>query len=308
LKPLLDRPRLLLIVTALSWSGNVIAARAVIGIVPPLMLSCLRWTLATLILLPVAWPYLRKEWQEIVKNRGFLLFLGFIGPACYNSFYYFALVSTEAMNGLVLSAAGPMIIALAAWSIFGDRPDAPQLIGMATGFCGVLLIIARGDLSSLAALRFNPGDLLVLAALAAWGVYTAYLRLRPPISWQSYNFVTYAIAAAVSIPLAAVEHQLGFTTALDWTAVAAVLFVAIFPSVIGYVFYNRAVELLGPAAAGLYLFLIPVFGAVLATVLLGEKLHLFHALAFALIIAGVLIGSRSQAHSSLPAAPSRDGG
>jgi drug/metabolite transporter (DMT)-like permease len=306
LKPLLDRPRLLLIVTALSWSGNVIAGRVVIGIVPPLMFSCLRWTLATLLLLPVAWSYLRKEWPEIVKNRGLLLFLGFIGPACYNSFYYFALVSTDALNGLILSAAGPMIIALTAWSIFGDRPEAPQLAGMATGFFGVLLIIARGDVSSLAALKFNPGDLLVLAALVAWAVYTAYLRLRPAISWQSYNFVTYAIAAAANIPLVAVEAQLGYTTAFNWTAVAAIAFVAIFPSVIGYIFYNRAVEMLGPAAAGIYLFLIPVFGAILATVLLGENLQLFHALGFALIIAGVLIGSRKAAPGRVPAASSRD--
>src|SRR5262249_1715008 len=106
----------------------------------------------------------------------------------------------------------------------------------------------------------------------------------------------------------AVEHQLGHATTLNWAAVAAIVFVAIFPSIIGYVFYNRAVELLGPAAAGLYLFLIPVFGAVLATVLLGGKLYLFHALSLPLIIAGVRIGSRSAAHGSLPAAPSREDG
>src|SRR5262249_21698445 len=126
------------------------------------------------------------------------------------------------------------------------------------------------------------------------------------ISWQSYNFVTYATATAVNIPLAAAESQLGYTTTLNFTAAAAIAFVAIFPSVIGYIFYNRAVELLGPAAAGIYLFLIPVFGAVLATALLGEKLQLFHALGFALIIAGVLIGSRKAAAGSVPAASSRD--
>ncbi len=246
MKPLMDRPRLLLIVTALSWAGNVIAGRAVIGIVPPLTLACLRWALATFLLLPLAWPYLRKEWPEIVKNRGLLLFLGVLGPAFYNSFYYFGLLSTEALNGLVLNAAGPMAIALAAWSLFGDRPDAAQLAGMATGFAGVLVIVARGNLLSLSALRFNPGDLLLLAAIASWGVYTAFLRKRPAISWQSYNLVTYAIAAAVNIPLAAAEPMLGYDFILSWGALAAIGFVAIFPSIVGYVFYNRAVELLGP--------------------------------------------------------------
>jgi len=308
LKALFDRPRLLLIVTALSWAGNVIVGRAVIGTVPPLTLACLRWTFATLFLLPVAWPYLRKEWREIMKDLRFLLFLGLLGPACYNSLNYFALVSTEALNNLVLNAAGPMIIALAAWSMAGDRPDNAQLAGMGAGFCGVLVIITRGGLSSLAALTLNPGDALALAAIVAWSVYTVYLRTRPPISWQSYSFVTYATAAISNIPLAATEHWLGYDLSLNWAAVAAIGFTAIFPSLISYIFYNRAVELLGPSAAGLYLFLIPVFGAVLATVLLGERLYLFHAAGFALIIAGVLIGSRKAAPASVSAASPRSEG
>jgi drug/metabolite transporter (DMT)-like permease len=293
LKPLLDRPRLLLILTALFWAGNVIVGRAVVGTVPPLTLACLRWMLATLLLLPVAWPYLRTEWRAIMKNLRLLIFLGLLGPGCYNSLNYFALVSTEALNNLVLNAAGPMVIALAAWILASDRPNTAQLAGMAAGFSGVLLIVTRGGLSSLAALNFNPGDILILASILTWSVYTVYVRTRPPISWQSYSFAIYAVAAVLNFPLAAAEHLQGYDLTLNWAAVAAIGFTAIFPSLISYVFYNRAVELLGPAEAGLYLFLVPVFGAILATALLGETLHLFHALGFALIIAGVLIGGRS---------------
>jgi drug/metabolite transporter (DMT)-like permease len=308
LKSFFDRPRLLLILTALSWAGNVIVGKGLVGSVPPFTLACLRWTLATLLLLPVAWRYLRSEWHEIVKNSGLVLFLAFIGPACYNSLFYLGLVSTGALNGAVMNAAGPMVIALAAWAVFGDRLAAAQIAGLAAGFLGVLLIAARGSLLTLAALKFNAGDLLLLGAIAAWGVYTALLRKRPPISWQSYSLATYAIAAAINIPLAATELSLGYTFTLNWASFSAISFAAVFPTIIGYVFYNRAVELLGPGQAGFYLFLVPVFGAVLATVLLGERLHLFHVLGFALIIAGVLIASRSPACSSLPAAPCRDGG
>ncbi len=143
--------------------------------------------------------------------------------------------------------------------------------------------------------------------MAAWSSYTAFLRKRPPISWQSYNFVTYAIAAVANIPLVLAEHALGHRLSANWVTAAAIFYVAIFPSLIAYIFYNRAVELLGPAPAGLYLFLMPLFGALLATALLGEKLYLYHALGFALIIAGVLIGSRSAMAARLPAPSSGHG-
>ena len=294
MRPFLDRPRLLLTLTSLFWAGNVIVGRAIAGTVPPVTLACLRWVLATLIFLPFAWPSLRRDAGEILKHRGILLFLGLIGPACYNSLFYFGLVSTQALNGLVLNAAGPMFIALVAWGVFGDRLSAPQSAGMAAGFAGVLLIVAKGDPLTLASLRFNPGDLVLLTAVLAWSAYTAFLRKRPRISWQSYNLITYAIAAVANVPIAAGELALGHTVTGGWAAGAAIVYVAIFPSLLAYIFYNRGVELLGPAAAGLYMFLIPPFGALLAVGLLSEKLHWFHAVGFALIIAGVLIGSRQR--------------
>ncbi len=295
MRPFFNRPRLLLTLTSMFWAGNVIVGRAIAGTVPPVTLACLRWVLATLFFLPFAWPSLRKDAGEIVKHRGILLFLGLIGPACYNSLFYFGLVSTPALNGLVLNAAGPMFIALVAWGMFGDRLSASQLTGMAAGFAGVLLIIAKGDPFSLAALRFNPGDLILLAAILAWATYTAFLRKRPRMSWQSYNLVTYALAAIANIPIAAGELALGQSVTAGWAAAGAILYVAIFPSLLAYIFYNRGVELLGPAAAGLYMFLIPAFGALLAVGLLNERLHVFHAAGFALIIGGVLIGSRGTA-------------
>ncbi len=292
MRPFLDRPRLLLTLTSLFWAGNVIVGRAIAGAVPPVTLACLRWVLATLIFLPFAWGSLRRDLGEIARHRGILLFLGLIGPACYNSLFYFGLVSTEALNGLVLNAAGPVFIALAAWGFFGDRLSPLQLAGMAAGFAGMLLIIAKGDPFSLTGLRFNPGDLILLTAIAAWSTYTAFLRKRPRIGWQSYNFITYAIAAIANVPIAAGELALGHSVTSGWAAAGAVIYVAIFPSLLAYIFYNRGVELLGPAAAGLYMFLIPAFGAALAVGLLGETLHWFHTAGFALIIGGVLIGSR----------------
>jgi drug/metabolite transporter (DMT)-like permease len=292
LRSFYNRPGLLLSLTSAFWAGNFVLGRAVVGFVPPVTLACLRWTLASLLFLPFAWPHLRKDAAQIARSWPIILFLGVFGAACYNTFSYVGLLSTEALNGLVLNAAGPMFIALAAWSLFGDPLETSQLIGMAIGFSGVLFIVAKGDLASLATLRFNPGDVLIILAITTWSIYTAFLRKRPHISWQSLSFSLYVVAALCNFPFALVERGLGQTMVANWATAACVVYVAIFPSLIAYIFYNRGVELLGPIRAGLYLFLVPVFGAVLAMVFLGEKLYLFHALGFALILVGVLIGSR----------------
>ncbi len=287
-----DRPGLLLTLVTIFWAGNFVLGRAIVGMIPPVTLACLRWTLATLIFLPFAWPYLKRDAAIIRKSWPMLLFLGVIGAGCYNTLSYLGLVSTEALNGLVLSAAGPMFIALTAWGLFGDRLQPAQLAGLAAGFFGVLVIIAKGDLSSLAGFRFNPGDLLLIAGMITWSIYTAFLRKRPHMSWQSFNISTYTVAAVANVPLALIERGLGHSMTANAATAAAIAYVAIFPSLLAYIFYNRGVELLGPARAGLYMFLIPVFGALLAVLFLGERLHLYHALGFAFIIAGVVIGSR----------------
>jgi drug/metabolite transporter (DMT)-like permease len=294
LTSLYNRPRLLMTLVALFWAGNFVVGRAVVGHLPPVTLACLRWALATLILLPFAWGDLKRDAPAIWRHRLLIVFFGVIGAGSYNTLSYLGLSSTEALNGLVLNAAGPMFIAAAAWALFGDRVTTGQTIGLATGFAGVLIIIAKGDLASLAGFRFNPGDALIIAASITWAVYTAYLRKRPHIGWLSFNVSTFAVAALGNAPLALVELGLGHTVEVSAASFAAIAYVAIFPSLLAYIFYNRGVELLGPARAGLYLFLIPVFGALLAVAFLGERLHPFHAAGFAFIIAGVLIGNRAR--------------
>ena len=156
MKPLRDNASLLLSLTSLFWAGNVIVGRAAAGNIPPITLACLRWTMATLIFLPFAWPHLRKDAREIAKNWRIILFLGFIGPGCYNTLSYMGLIWTEALNGLVLNAAGPAFIALTAWGIFGDRLSKIQLAGLAMGFIGVLIVIAKGNLGLLAEVYVQP--------------------------------------------------------------------------------------------------------------------------------------------------------
>jgi drug/metabolite transporter (DMT)-like permease len=287
-----NRPGLLLTLVALFWAGNFVLGRAIVGSIPPIALACLRWTLATLIFLPFAWPHVRRDAAAIRTNWRMLLFFGVMGAGSYNTLSYLGLVSTEAVNAFVLGAAGPMFIALTAWGLFGDRLEPRQLLGLGAAFFGVLMIIAKGDLSSLAAFRFNTGDILIIAAMITWSIYTAFLRKRPHISWQSFNISTYAVAGVANFPLALIEHGRGQNMTVSAATVAAIAYVAIFPSLIAYIFYNRGVELLGATRTGLYMFLVPVFGSLLAVIFLGERLYFYHAIGFAFIIGGVVIGSR----------------
>ena len=165
----------------------------------------------------------------------------------------------------MLSAAGPMFIALTAWGLFGDRLGA----GAARGACRGLFRRSCHHREGRScrrspAFRFNPGDLLLIVGMITWSIYTAFLRKRPHISWQSFNISTYAVAAVANVPLALIEHGLGHSMKANAATAAAIAYVAIFPSLLAYIFYNRGVELLGPARAGLYMFLVPVFGALLA--------------------------------------------
>lgn len=292
MKFLYNQPALLLSLTAFFWAGNFVIGRAVANDIPPVALACMRWTFALLVFLPFAWPHVKRDAAILAKHWKIVVFLSVTGPASFNTLSYTGLVHTEALNGLLFNAAGPMFIAAAAFLIFGDRLGRRQIAGLAVGFAGILLVLTHGEIGQLAHVQFNPGDALIVIAVATWGVYTAYLRKRPAaIAWQSFSAATFAVAAIVNFPLALVEHNAGNTLAVNLPNLAVVAYVAIFPSLIGYIFYNRGVELVGAARAGAYLFLIPVFGAILATIFLGEKLYAFHIAAFALIIGGVTLAT-----------------
>lgn len=293
LHSLYNRPALLLSLTALFWAGNFVVGRAVALSIPPATLACLRWMLAFLILLPFAWSYLRREMPVAMRHWKMIVLLGLLGPASFNTLAYAGLAHTDALNGLVVNAAGPMFIAAAAFLIFGDRLTVYQFAGLILGLMGVLLVLTHGEPHQLAELRLNIGDLFLLGAISVWGIYTAFLRERPALSWQSFCALTFGVGGLANIPLAAMEHAAGRSFVFDAPNLAAVGYVAIFPSLIAYIFYNRGVELIGAARAGMYLFLIPAFGAILAMVFLGEELRLFHLVAVMLIIGGVRIGTQS---------------
>lgn len=273
----------------LCWAGNSIVGRAIRDDVAPLTLALLRWSGALTIVLPLAWTSLKRDRATIAAHWRVILLLGLLGIAAFNALLYSGLATTTASNALLLQAAVPAAVLIVDRVGFGIRPRAIEGLAVLLGSAGVALIVFRADWHALAGFRLNPGDALILASVVVWALYTSLLRKRPSIAPASFLAVTFAVGVAAMLPAAATEWAAGRGIEPSTRALAGVAYVAIFPSTIAYALYNRAVTMVGPAAAGRTIALLPLFGAVLAAMLLGEPLHAYHAVGMALILAGILL-------------------
>lgn len=285
-------PHVMLTVTMLCWSGNFIAGRLSAGEVPPISLAGLRWLVAVMIMLAIAGPRLRSDWPIVRAHWPILLLLGITGAGLFNSLQYVALNHTSALNALLINSSGPIFVALACLVLFGDRLRGLQWLGIVLSLTGVLTVGTKGRLDALGDVSFNSGDGFMLAAMLTWGVYTAFLRKRPPIHFLSLALVQMIIAAVFNFPLMLWELASGAVLKASLGTVAAVAYVAIFPSIVAYICYQRGVQLLGGARAGIYLHMVTVFGTILSVTVLGESLRSYHLAGFALIILGISLTAR----------------
>jgi drug/metabolite transporter (DMT)-like permease len=290
-----DQPYLLLSLTSLFWAGNIVLARHVAGHVPPMTLSCLRWIGAFLMLWPFARAHLRRDWPALRARLPLMIGLSATGFAINNALSYWALQYTEALNALLIQSAGPLFVALWALILFGVRLTWAQLAGIAISLAGVLTIILRGDITALAGIRLNKGDLMLTGALIAFGLYSALMTRRPVAHQLSLISFTTLCGAALLFPLSIWELSTGSRLHYDLTTLVALVYVVIFPSTLAYLFFNRGIAMIGPNRAAPFFHLVPVFGSAMAILLLGEQLRLFHLIGYVLVLAGVVFASRQGA-------------
>jgi drug/metabolite transporter (DMT)-like permease len=287
-----NQPYLLLTLTSLFWAGNIVLARYVAGHVPPMTLSCVRWIGSLLMLLPFAWPHLKRDWPALRARLPLMVLLSATGFAFNNALSYWALQYTQALNALLIQSSGPLFVALWSLLLFGVRLTRRQVAGIAISLIGVLIIILRGDFGSLAGIQFNRGDLMFAAGLLAFGLYSALMPRRPKTHQLSLITFTMGCGALLLAPFSLWEYSTGFTLKSDLLTIGTLVYVVIFPSTLAYLFFNRGIALIGPNRAAPFLHLVPVFGSAMAILLLGEQLRLFHLVGYALVLAGVVIASR----------------
>ena len=283
---------LLLALTSLFWSGNVVIGRYIAGYIPPITVSVIRWGGAFLILLPFAAPHLIRDWPLIRKHAGLLTVIALTGFSAYNTIAYYGLHFTTAINGLLLQSVTPLFVALWSFILFRDRLSLRQAAGICLSLAGVIVIICQGSVAILAAIGFNRGDLLFVIALLIYASYVATLRLRPLIHPLSFLAVGMGGGAVMLLPGMALEIAYGQAIVLDYLSAFSLLYLCIFPSILGYLFLNRGIELIGANRAAPFIHLVPVFGSVLAIALLAERLQFFHAVGYLLVLAGITLATR----------------
>ena len=279
---------------SLCWAGNWVLGRAIRADVPPFGLTFWRWALAAVILLPFVWPRLRADWAVVRGNLALVAAMALLSAAMFQSMTYIGLHSTEAINALLVSATMPVFIVIIAWVVLRERLTARQAAGIGVSFCGVAYVIARGEPARLLSLHFNVGDAWILAALVVWGLYSVLLKFKPAgLSAVGLTFFISVLGAGFILPLHLWEAGQGMTVPLTAAGIGSVLYTGIFASVVALLSYNAAVARIGPSRAVFFLHLMPVFGAGLAVVFLGERLEAFHLIGFPIALGGVLFATSS---------------
>lgn len=290
-----NQPYLLLCITAMCWAGNAIVGRLAAGHIPPVTLSFLRWFVAFLIILPFAWKHLAQDWAAIRKNLGMMMLLSFTGISAFNTLQYWALEHTQALNTLLLQSSVPLMVAVWSLVLLGIRLTLGQLLGVLLSLAGVLVILLHGDLTTLSKIEFNKGDLIFIVALLIFALYSVLSLKRPRIHGLSVAAFTFGCGALFLVPF--LIWELGARPVMQLTTVnlLSLFYVAVFPSTLAYLCFNRGVQLIGANRAAPFFHMVPVFGTVMSIVFIGEHPQAFHFIGFALVLAGVFAASRRPA-------------
>jgi drug/metabolite transporter (DMT)-like permease len=285
-------PILLLVLTTLIWAGHSIVGRLAVGQIGPMTLTTLRWALALIPILIVARPALRRDWPILRANWPYLAAMGALGYTAFNALFYVAAHRTSALNLSIIQGAIPALVLIGARVFLGARFTALQALGALTTMIGVAAIAAQGDLRRLAALAFNEGDVMILVAAILYAGYTIGLRERPRVSGMSLLAGMAVAAFVTSVPLMIWEIASGGFIWPTAAGLALLVYVALGPAFVSQIFFMRGVELIGPGRAGVFVNLVPVFGAIMAVVILGEPFAAYHVVALVLVVGGIAIAQR----------------
>jgi drug/metabolite transporter (DMT)-like permease len=282
----------LLCLPPLFWAGNMVVGRAMRNDLPPVAMTFWRWSIAGLLLIPFVMGELIAHRAAIVRAWKLFAVLGLINIAVFNTLCYAGLRYTTATNAVLLNSTVPVFILLISWLALREPLSLRQCAGVMLSLLGVVVIVAHGDVQMLLALHFNLGDILLLAAMVLWAIYTVLLR------WSPVGMSTGASLATMILfglpPLAVmygVELASGARFALTSTGAATLAYYGIFPSVLAYLFYNRGVVRIGANRAGVFVHLVPVFGFLLSAIFLDEPPGMYHVVGVVCVFCGIWLCS-----------------
>lgn len=285
---------LLLAITTLCWGGNAVAGKMAIGHISPMVLTFLRWFLATLVIFAISIPYIKRDWHLVRPRIFYFLALGAIGFTGFNALLYTALNYTSAINTVVIQAGIPMFIFGLNYLLFRTRVSYGQIIGFFLTIISVCLLASQGDIQRLLNMTLNFGDGLMIIAVIAYSIYTIILRWKPAVNWRTLMAFSSLGALMAATPALFWEMQSGAAIWPDTFGWATVLYTVVFASLTAQVLYVMGVDLIGPNRAGLFINLIPIFGTLLSVAILGETLHSYQLAALVLAFCGIAVAERKK--------------
>ena len=290
-------PYLIVAVAPLCWAGNVVLGRGMADVIPPVGLAFWRWTLAFLILLPFAWRQASRDWPAMVGAWKVILLISFFGIACFNTMLYRAVHTIPAINAALIQSAMPGFIILVSLILLRERVTAIQILGTLLCMIGAAVVVLRGDLGALRTLSVAQGDIIMIAAVVLYALYSVLLRWKPDVHPLSILLYTFGLGVLMLLPVYIWEHHAVGPVPTTPDALLAIGYVAAFPGVVAYFCWNYGVATIGPNRTGLFINLIPIFATVLAIGWLGESLRGFHALGMAAIFGGMILFNRRPARA-----------
>jgi len=292
----LASPYVLLVLTFLCWAGNTVFARGVAGEVPPMHLSFWRWLVALIVLLPFGWKAMWAQRAIYREYAGRLLFVSLMGITAFNSFIYHAVQFTTAIHATLIIATIPAASVVLSYLVYRDTISVRTGLGMLAASLGVVVIIGHGDIGVLLGLAFNMGDVLSIGAVIVWAAYSIGLKGMPKtLNPVGFLLATMIIGMVFITPLYLREVFAGETMVVSWGNVVGIVYLGVFASVLGFVFFTKGLAMVGPNVANQFNYLSPIFSGTLAILLLGEQPEWFHGVGLALILLGVYFATSRRA-------------
>ena len=288
---------LILILTTIFWSGNFIVGKAASTYeIPPFSLNFYRWFFAGLILLPFTFKELIEKKNYIFDNIVFFTILGVTSITIFNSIVYYSLYYTQVISGILMISTIPVWIIFISSILNIEKTNIFQIIGVIFSLTGVVFIVTKADLEIIKNLDFNKGDLSMVVAMFSWAVYSALLKSK------KYEISQFALLEVVIItglifltPIYFIEMYLGNVIVLGIPFVLTLTYVVFFPGLASFIFWIKGISIIGANRAGVFLHLMPIFGAIMAMIIFNEKFMYYHILGAIFIVAGITLSNKKNA-------------
>ena len=287
---------ILLILASLFWAGNfVIGKFASIYEIPAFSLNFYRWLFVWIILFPFTYKEIYKNKKYIIENFRLFLVLGVTGITIFNSVVYYSLYFTQVISGILMISTIPVMIILISSVLKIEKTNNFQIIGVVLSLVGVFCIITKADLELIKNLDFNKGDLSMTIAMFSWATYSALLKKKKyKLSQISLLQVIISFGFIFLIPIYFIENKIGNPLNFSLPFFSILTYAVLFPAIASYLFWIKGISIIGTNRAGVFLHLMPIFGAILAMIIFKEKFMFYHILGAIFIIIGITLSNKKK--------------